>query len=238
MLFLIFFFRKFLIQKSRQNTWSSATRFQNQSAKVNLVHWLHRQKIFVPLVHPLQCVVLVDRCLMNNLLNWSTFWNLFQQNVQKCVSNSNCQLTYETVCQSVPKRVPVLKYRLVESPSKSQLQCQTVTETSLECSTVYNKQTVEYPIKRCKTEFVDKCLPMMVPSSKIVKDPRTESRTFSVNVCKIDTVMDEYCATLPIGETCRTSQVGYFKIFIKRIIFTKMIAYVFITGDKNPKIQD
>ena len=131
------------------------------------------------------------------------------------MTNNNCQVVYEKVCQSVPKRVPVQRYRMVESPSKSQLQCETETSYTEECSTIYVTQTVETPVKRCRTEFVDKCLPVMVPSSKIVKDPRTESRTFSVNVCKIDTVMDEYCATLPVGETCRNSQVGYFKTFIR-----------------------
>ena len=77
-----------------------------------------------------------------------------------------------------------------------------------ECSTVYLTQTVETPVKRCRTEFVDKCLPVTVPSSNIIKDPRTESRTFPVNVCKIDTELDEYCATLPLGETCISSEVS------------------------------
>ena len=90
----------------------------------------------------------------------------------------------------------------------SQMQCETEMSYTEECRTLYVTQTVETPVKRCRTEFVDKCLPMMVPSSKIIKDPRTESRTFPVSVCKIDTEMDEYCATLPLAETCSSSYVS------------------------------
>jgi len=132
-----------------------------------------------------------------------------QQNVQMCTRmTQKCETTYEQVCQSVPIRIPVQKWREVPQPPRSSVQCNPVTTTVEQCRMIWVDEPVRVPIKRCESGSENKCLSYTVPVTNVIRDNKDGWREYDVPTCRIKDVPNaQHCAQLPVKEICQDQTV-------------------------------
>jgi len=131
-----------------------------------------------------------------------------QQNVQMCTRmTQKCETVYEKVCQSIPVRIPVQKWREVAQPPRTTVQCNPVTTTVEQCRMIWVDEQVQVPSKKCETGTENKCLSYTYPVTTVTKELKDGWKNYDIPTCRIQDEQATHCAQLPVKEICQDQTI-------------------------------